>query len=81
MGYLKPLNPEPIIREIHKAAHECGHPMNDGFVSWGIKQDLYQIKWIIDEAIRNCPTFGDIEAQWLKEQEQKQLIRILKDDI
>jgi hypothetical protein len=48
----------------------------DGFSTWPIKQDLYQIKWAVDAALKDCPNYSG-EAEWLKEQEQRQLIKIL----
>jgi hypothetical protein len=54
--------------------------LNDGFIAWGAKQDLYRLKWIIEDALRRCPDFSP-EKEWLKEQEQERIIKILKDDI
>lgn len=79
MGYKHSYDTMIAIKEIRAAALECSNPRNDGFVSWGIKQDLYQVKWMLDDLLRNCPTFSP-EAEWLKEQEQKKIIRILKDE-
>lgn len=67
-----------ITQQIHNAARECQSPYNDGYTGWYVKQDLYQIKFILDEALKNCPSFGDTEEQWLTEQEQKRIIKILK---
>jgi hypothetical protein len=52
----------------------------DGYVQFGAKQDLYRLKWILDDALSKCPTFS-IEDEWLKEQEQKKIIKILSNDI
>jgi hypothetical protein len=79
MGYIKKWSVEDIARQINHAYYTCSDPRQDGFTTWGIKQDLYQIKWLIDEAIKKCPDFAP-EAEWLREQEQKKIIKILKDE-
>jgi hypothetical protein len=80
MGYKYSYDIVQALTEIRKAAHECSHTRTDGFVAWGIKQDLYQVKWMLDDLLKDCPTFGP-EAEWLREQEQKKIIKILKNDI
>lgn len=67
-----------ITQQLHGIARECGSPYNDGFTGFYIKQDLYQIKFILDEIIKNCPNFGNAEEQWLTEQEKKRIIKHLK---
>lgn len=80
MGYKHSYDIVRAQTEIRAAFRECISPYNDGFVTWGIKQDLYQLKWMLDEMIKECPTFAP-EPEWLKEQEQKKLIKILSNDI
>lgn len=80
MSYIKRWNVEEIARQINSAYYTCSDPRQDGFTTWGVKQDLYQIKWLIDDALKRCPTFVD-EKNWLREQEKKRVIKILKDDI
>ena len=80
MGFRKPLDVIEIVRQINVATYECNSVQNDGFTSWNIKQDLYQIKWILEAALKSCPEYSH-EAQWLKEQEQKRIIKILKNEI
>jgi hypothetical protein len=59
------------------ASYDASDMRTDSWIAWGLKQDLYQIKWALDEAIRRCPVFSP-EDEWLKEQEQKRIIEILK---
>ena len=80
MGYKKVYDVSSVSADINRMAHECTSPYNDGFVAWGIKQDLYRLKWILDDAIRRCPTFVN-ENEWLREQEQKKLIKYLSQDV
>lgn len=67
-----------IAQQIHSIARECSSPYNDGFTGFYVKQDLYQIKFILDEVIKNCPNFGSTEEQWLTDQEKKRIIKHLK---
>ena len=70
---------EQIMSQLHSMTREIKSPHNDGFTSWGIKQDLYLIKFLVDEAVKESPMFGDLEIDFLKQQEQKRIIKILKD--
>lgn len=74
---IKRWNVAEIRNQIQSAMFECTNPYNDGFTTWPIKQDLYQIKWAIEQALEQCPTFAP-EEQFLKEHEQERLLEILK---
>lgn len=79
MSYIKKWSVEDIARQVNSAYYTCSDPRQDGFTTWGIKQDLYQIKWLVDEVLKKCPTFAP-EAEWLREQEKSKVIKILKDE-
>jgi hypothetical protein len=78
MGFRKNWDVVDISQQIHTMARECASPHNTGFITFEIKQDLYQLKEIIDQALRNCPNFGQTEHNWLTSQEQKRILNILK---
>lgn len=75
---IKHWNVEDIVRQINSAYYACTDPRMDGFVTWGCKQDLYRIKWILDEALRKCPTYAG-EEEWVREYEKTRLVEILKE--
>lgn len=79
MGYKYNYNITTAILEVNKASRECCDSRVDGFVAFGIKQDLHSLKFILEDAIRRCPTFSG-EAEWLREQEKQKVIRILKSE-
>ncbi len=79
MGHKYQLDMSLIAGQINAAAYEANSGYNDGYVSWGYKQDLYRLKWILEDAIKRCPQFAP-EEEWLREQEKQKVIRILKDD-
>lgn len=66
-----------ITSQIHSLSRQCSSPYNDGFTAFELKKDLHQIKEVIDQALKNAPTFEG-EEQWLQEQEQKRIIKYLK---
>jgi hypothetical protein len=78
MGFKKSWDVSDISNQIHSLSRECASPYNDGFTAFYAKQDLYLIKEIVDQALTSAPNFGDLEQQWLTEQEQKRIIKILK---
>jgi hypothetical protein len=78
MGFKKSWNIPDIINQIHSLSRECSSSRNDGFTSFECKKDLYQLKEIVGAALAEAPNFGAVEQQWLTEQEQKRIIKILK---
>lgn len=78
MGFKKSWDVADISRQIHSLSRECSSMYNDGFTSFECKKDLYQLKIILDAALAEAPDFGDLEQQWLQEQEKKRIIKHLK---
>ncbi len=78
MGFKKNWDVSDIASQIHSLARECSSMYNDGFTSFECKKDLYQLKQIVDNALSEAPDFGELEQDWLTEQEQKRIIKILK---
>jgi hypothetical protein len=66
-----------LTSQINSMARECSSPYNDGFTAFEIKKDLWELKYIIDNAIKNTPNFSG-EEEWLTAQEQKRIIKHLK---
>ncbi len=79
MGYKHKYDIVHIYQQLRAASSEVNDPRNDGFISWGVKQDLYQLKWFLDDILKNSNTFGP-EEEWLREQEQKRIIGYLRDE-
>jgi hypothetical protein len=78
MGFKQNWDIAEVSRQIHTMARECSSPYNTGFQTFEIKKDLYQLKELIDQALKDAPEFGELEKDWLTEQEQKRIIKILK---
>ena len=81
MGHKHSYDIIETFQQVRSAVAECSNARNDGFIAWGVKQDLYQLKWFLDDMMKMCPDFGSTETEWLREQEQKKIISYLKDDI
>ena len=78
MGFKKSWEVGDITSQVHSLAREISSPYNDGYTQWHCKQDLYQIKQLVDQALAKSPDFGDLEQEWLHTQEKKHIIKILK---
>jgi len=78
MGFKKSWDASDIINQIRALYRECSSSYNDGFTSFECKKDLYQIKFVVEEVLKKSPTFGQIEQEWLTEQEKQRIIKILK---
>ena len=78
MGFKKSWEVGDITSQVHSLAREISSPYNDGFTQWNCKQDLYQIKQLVDQALARSPNIGDLEQEWLQTQEKKHIIKILK---
>lgn len=79
MGFKYSYDITKAAREINACVYDVNDPFNDGFIAWGAKQDLYRLKWILDNALKRCVTFGP-EEEWLREHEKEQLIKMLSND-
>ena len=71
-------NVNNVISECRKMHSGATDPNMTGWVNWPCKQDLYRVKFAVDEMLARTPTFSG-EEEWLEEQEKQKVIRILKD--
>jgi hypothetical protein len=60
------------------AGVELTSARNDGFTTWAIKQDLYKIKFLLDEIMQTSPTYGELEQEFLTEESKRQVWHIIK---
>ena len=74
---IKRWNVAEIENQLQHMYWACSDPKMDGFVTWPCKQDLYRVKFLVDELLKKCPEYS-VEAQWLREHEAEQLVNILK---
>ena len=83
MGFTKDWNVDKMSQQIWSMTYEATNPRNDGFSTWPIKQDLYRLKWAIDDALEKCSEYST-EKEWLDAQilkrDQEKMWRILSEN-
>lgn len=77
MGMRKDWDMNAMSHQIWSIRYQAISHYNDGWTSFGAKQDLYRLKWQLEEALASCGTFAG-EDEWIKEQEQEKIVKILK---
>jgi hypothetical protein len=77
MAFVKRWNADQTLIQLRQCAAEMNDWRNDGYSQWHCKQDLYRIKFELDRLLADSPQFS-MEAEWLGEQEKKQVWKILK---
>ena len=68
--------------EIKDAISHIGYRAKDhgltGFITWPMKQDLYEILWHTEEVLKNCSTYGDLEKEFVNNHEKHKTWESLK---
>ena len=77
MGHRKPMDYNQVSHQIYMSGVELHSMYNDGFTQFEIKKDLYKLKWMLEEIMKDSPTFAG-EDEFLKEHEKKSMWRTLK---
>jgi hypothetical protein len=66
-----------VIGECQKMYCGATDPMMTGWNNWPCKQDLYRVKFAVDEMLSNTSKFSG-EDEWLLEQEKEKMWKVLK---
>lgn len=77
MGFRKHLDYNTVQHNIYMAGVELCNSRNDGYTQWEIKQDLYRLKWLVDNILAQSATFVG-EDEFLREHEKAEVWRALK---
>ena len=64
---IKNWNVEQVISTCQKMYHGANDPYVTGWNNWPCKQDLYRVKFAVDEMLKGTNTFAG-EQEWLTEQ-------------
>lgn len=78
MGFKKPIEIDGVVTQLRRAYVEINSPYNDGFVGWETKRELYEIKFLLDEILKESTYFGEIEERYLNEVNKQKVWRELK---
>jgi hypothetical protein len=68
---------DKVISECQKMYYGANDPYVTGWNNWPCKQDLYRVKFAVDEMLANTSKFSG-EEEWLLEQEKEKMWKILK---
>ena len=69
-------NVDRVIGECQKMYRGANDPYMTGFVNWPCKQDLYRVKFAVDEMLKNTSGFAG-EEEWLEQQEKEKMWKAL----
>jgi hypothetical protein len=76
MGFQIP-DLDTAYQSIRRSLGEIASPYNDGWTASHCKQELFQLKYWLDEQYKHLPTFSG-EEQWHHQLEQQKILEILK---
>jgi hypothetical protein len=71
-------NVDKVIAECHKMYRGAIDPYETGFVNWPCKQDLYRVKFAIDEMLEKTSGFAG-EEEWLEQLKKEKMWKALND--
>lgn len=63
-------NVNQVIGELQKMYQGANDPYVTGWNNWPCKQDLYRVKFAVDEMLKSTATFTG-EPEWLAEQQNE----------
>jgi hypothetical protein len=69
-------NADQVISDCEKMWRGATDPYVTGWNNWPCKQDLYRVKFAVDDMLKNTSTFAG-EAEWLEEQEKLKVWKTL----
>ena len=69
---IKTWNADQVISECQQMYHGANDAYMTGFVNWPCKQDLYRVKFAVDEMLSKTAKFTG-EPEWLLEQEKDKM--------
>ena len=69
---------EKIIADLQQCYMAANDPYLTGWTNWPCKQDLYRVKFAVDEMLKNTSNFVG-EEEWLEEQEKQKVWKTLNE--
>jgi hypothetical protein len=69
-------NADQIVAQCRKMYAAANDPYMTGWNNWPAKQDLYRVKFAVDEMLKNTGKFLD-EDEWLEDQEKQRMWKAL----
>jgi vancomycin permeability regulator SanA len=78
MGFRKPMDYYSVHHQIVVTGVELNSSRNDGFVAFEMKKDLYRLKFLLDQILKDSPEFVG-EEEFLEQQSKQQMWRALNE--
>ena len=73
---IKDWNKATICTDIKKITWAGTDPRQDGYVTWGCKQDLYEILWFVEDELEKFGTYTG-EDEFVKKREYNKILKAL----
>jgi hypothetical protein len=70
-------NVDQVIDDCQKMYRGATDPYETGWNNWPCKQDLYRVKFAVDEMLKQTSTFTG-EQEWLEQLEKEKMWKVLK---
>ena len=67
-----------VSHQIYITGVELNSPRNDGFVAFEMKKDLYRLKFLLDQILKDSPEFVG-EPEFLEQQSKRQMWQALNE--
>ena len=71
-------NTAHVIAELGKMYRGANDPYVTGWNNWPCKQDLYRVKFAVDEMLKKTSKFSG-EEEWLEEHDKQQVWKALNE--
>jgi hypothetical protein len=68
---------DKVINDCRKMYAGANDSYETGWNNWPCKQDLYRVKFAVDEMLKNTSGFAG-ESEWLEELEKEKVWKVLK---
>lgn len=75
---IKNWNVDRIIGDLQKIYWAGSDPRQDGFTTWGCKQDLYRVQWALEDIMSRMPKYS-VEDEWLEQRDRELVWRALNE--
>lgn len=79
MSFIQRWDAKEIKAQLDSCAFQLNNGYNDGFTQWGCKKDLLDIKYHLDELLRNSAKFAG-ENEYIQEKEKQRAWNILQEN-
>ena len=73
---IKDWNKANICNEIRKISWAGTDPRMDGYITWGCKQELYEILWFVEDELEKFGHYTD-EKDFVKKREYHNILKAL----